>query len=97
MSRHASPPFRGIGQFHADCGMHICYCLIMNDAIKAWPETAWLKHGRYGGVIMVFRTLGTILGTQGHFVLVFLIDGCKYYRQQSLLQCKLHAHALQGS
>ena len=39
--------------------------------------------------MMMFKTLGTVLGMQGHLVLVFLIDGCKYNRQQSLLQCKL--------
>ncbi len=49
------------------------------------------------GLMMMFKSLGTVLGMQGHLVLVFLIDGCKYNRQQSLLQCKLHAHALQGS
>lgn len=49
MSQHASPPFRGIGQFHAGRGIYICYCLIIKDAIKFRPQTAWLKDGRYGG------------------------------------------------
>ena len=49
MSQHAGLPFRGIGQFHAGRGMHICYCLIIKDAIKVRPQTAWLKHGEYEG------------------------------------------------